>query len=163
MDRRSFLTLLGAAGVSVVIPKLWVPPQLVSLPGFDTKKLYRVSAPADMIFDIVICGKNEQSEVGTFDIVRPDGTKLLALALNTYGGIIRWVAVPGEELTGPLQFVYSASNMTINVVGKKNDVMSFTVIEPGHEIPVIIPAAPAWESALVGQDVPDVFKNAWNS
>lgn len=164
MDRRSFLTLLGAAGVSVVLPKLWIPDTALLPVADEIKRLVRVSSPADQIFDIIICGKNDRSEVATFDVVRPGGEKILAMALNTYGGIIRWVACPGEELLAPLQFEYSDSNMTINVVGRKNDVLSFTVIESGHESPVVIPMTSTWDvnPMLLESNVPNVFKNAWD-
>lgn len=163
MDRRSFLALLGAAAVSVAIPEIWTPPKGL-LPTVEAiKTVSRVSATADTVFDIILCGKSDRSEKATFDVVRPGGGKLLALALNTYGGILRWVAAPGEELIGPFQFVYSG-NMTINIVGRHNDVLSFTVIEPEAPSVVVIPTTPTWAvdpGMLALPSVPEVFKNAW--
>lgn len=163
MDRRSFLKLVGAVGVSLVVPELWTPSGEAMSIGAVIKDECRVSGPADRILDIILCGKSLQPEVGTFDIVRPDGNKILALALNTYGGILRWVAAPGEELITPLQFVYSG-NMTVNVIGMFEDRVSYTVFEPGRESPVIIPVMPTWESnAALGQSsVPDIFRTAWD-
>lgn len=162
MDRRSFLTLLSAASLSVVLPKLWMPPSELLPVAEALRTVCRVSVPAALVFDIIICGKSEQPEVATFDVVHPNGEKLLALAINSYGGVLRWCAAPGEDLPCPLEFVYSG-NMTVNVVGRRGDLISFTVIEPGQEAPVIIPLAPKWEShqALTGAGIPDAFKNAW--
>ncbi len=163
MDRRSFLTLLGASALSVVVSELWTPPSVL-LPEMESlKTLCSVSAPADRIVDIIICGKNNCSQVATFDVIRPNGTKVLALALNTFGGIIRWVAAPGQELLAPLQFVYSHSNMTVNVVGMRGDQMSYTVLEPGQDIAALIPMRPTWRvEPLPVQHVPEVFQNAWH-
>lgn len=177
MDRRSFLTLLGAAALSVVVPEIWTPSPEAPTTAEAIKKAFRVSPPADCIFDIMLCGKSNHSEVATFDVVRPDGTKMLALALNTFGGVLRWAACPGEELKTPLQFVYSG-NMTVNVIGRRGDQYSWSVLEPEYEpgpefdpspvlipaAPVIIPVAPMWDAhpALAAPSVPDVFRSAWD-
>ncbi len=167
MDRRSFLQLAGAAALSVVVPELWTPPTKLVTVAEALKQEFRVSAPADHILEIFLCGKGLHSEVATFDVIRPDGEKLLALALNTYGGIIRWVAAPGEELPCPLQFVYSG-NMTVNLIGlREGQVSSFSVIEPepdlGTSSPLVIPLTPAWieHPALAQGRVPDVFRKAF--
>jgi hypothetical protein len=169
VDRRSFLGLLGAAEVSVALPEIWTPPTGL-LPSADSfMQVTRVSPPADHIIEILLCGKNDRSEVATFDVIRPDGQKLLALAMNTFGGILRWVAEPGEELPVPLQFVYRG-NMTVNIVGRRGDEISWSVAEPswqpGYDSPLLIPVSPGWEPRLAlaaKPSIPDIFRNAFRA
>lgn len=124
LNRRGFLTRAIASGIAVVSSSLWIPTakdtfnlkQIIANPTAIVDDLATV--PMDYIWDITMCGKNERSEIGRLVVSRND-LPLLDFNINTYGGILRWVPVPGMELRGPLLFT-AAGNMTINFVGSSN-------------------------------------------
>ncbi len=122
MDRRSFLTLLGAVGVLTGAPKWLLDPIMRDklAPGLDLPDDDDVSpwlAPTDLAvlgrltaqtFEFAAAHTGDMASGPAFvEMLRlPEdgGRKILSFALAP-GGFLRWRAYPGEEIYGPVRIV----------------------------------------------------------
>lgn len=120
MDRRSFLTLLGAVGVLTGAPKWLLDPIMREklAPGLalpDDDDVSQWLEPTDLAvygreqtFEFMAAHMGEMgSAPAVVDMLRlPEdgGGTILSFRLAA-GGVVRWVAAPDEQIYGPVRIV----------------------------------------------------------
>lgn len=134
MDRRDFLARLAAFGFVTGMASLWNAirwPEAVDDGWFDDDDLAWGSAMDDWKpsgrpknATMVIYAANNSGTSGILEVRRlpgetSNGNPLLLLPLGN-GGIVRWVAGPGEELVGQLRLV-APVGFGVHVVGTNAD------------------------------------------
>lgn len=164
MLRRGFLKTLGAGWVVATALPLLLPGELeellkpvnkIFLPpanGWVSSQPDVILPATEQLFDMAFYGTTTSSIVSISPepvivrVVRSDsGLDILNFAMNANGGIVRWIAVPGEEIYGPVKIIKPASIDAI-LVGR-DKAGQLVSDHNGARVPML-PPQPSWSSAV---------------
>lgn len=116
MNRRDYLRMVTSAGMTCLAPDTFSATSGFPSTVTEAKRIGNFVGPVDKIVEIFAGGEASCSEQGFIAINTANGKKLLDLTFNTFGGMLRWVAVPGEEILLPVS-IEPQGRMRVNVVG----------------------------------------------
>jgi hypothetical protein len=119
MDRRDFVQFLAAiaAGMSAM------PEQLAAFEKYYEANVPNTSEELVSVDEIWMCGTASKSTILSA-VFFPESKWQTKLAINAFGGILRWYAMPDQKIVLP------ASNLTWNV--KSSPEQDLSLILTGH-------------------------------